>query len=721
MPSSSPARKRCVSSGLAAGVFAFSFLMLVDGLEAQDLRARAILSWQDFEADQSTASDFNQIYDLDWIKSVSEPTRYHLWFRARDSKADFLSGETRSSSDFLQLQAGGELRISFQEFRLLAQYNDISTYIGSTESRDRDLERGRLLLGWMPESLPDLTVEAIRQDFFDRPRGDETSDTRDRATLFEDWGALQASLSFLDTEFDDLGSQSLRATQEIQGNVLYSDTYWDGLLSASGRLAINDTELDEQGTGAGTGTLREQIQVFTAASGIDETPSNGRDETLQPTPGLVDGFFVPIGISLGPNGQTFVNVALDFGRTAEVGEVRLYVRDITGDPLLVGGPIDWTVYASLDQLDWVPLTGVTQSFDSARSFYELTFGAVPTRFLKVVSFGLNVVETELVEVEAFELSTIAPGESRRTDRESVTGVASIGARFSERVRAYWNGRRTRFTRQVEGGAETRTDDDDHTLGLVVQPTTKTDVAVRYRYTSQDQTDGFSRTFEQWRADVSYYPRSGIDLTLQALRSEDDAANRLIETQGLALRSHANLLRTIDVRLDVGETENEVVLENETITRRFVTGYTIMRLTEGLQATATINRTENDVEEDLLPGQDPLSLPSETRWTIELFWRGGPPLGVTGRYGQVETNDLSTDTRTLNVQWTPFQGGNIYLNMIYDENVDSFSRRTFRRFSITPRWFVNRTTTLDADYSVFDFSGATESSQRTVRINLTFRL
>ena len=680
-----------------------------------------MLSWQDFETDQQTASDFDQIYNIDWIKSVSEPTSYHLWLRANDSTGDFTNSQVRTNTDFLQLQLGGEITINSKEFRLLGRYNDISTYFGSTDSRDRDLETGRLLLGWMPESLPDLTLEAVRQDFFDRPRAEDRTDSRERATLFEDFGAVQASLSLRQTEVDDSGLGSARETEEIQGNLLYADTYWSGRVTASGRLAFNATELDERGTGTEGGGLREPIQILTAASGIDETPANGRDDVLRPTPGLIDGAFVPIGIALGPTGETFVNVALDLTRTAEVGEVLLYVRDPSGDLVRTGGPLEWTVYTSLDKLDWVPLTGVAQRFDSGRSLYELTFESVPTRFLKVVSFGLNVVDTELVEVETFEISLIGPGERRRSDLRTTTGVVALNGRITERVQGFWSGRWNRFRRQPEGGEEIRTDDDDHTVGLVIEPTRDTNVTLRYRHTGQTQTDSFDRNFDEWRLNATYAPRTGLNLTLDAARSEDDAPNREVNTQLLALRGNARLLRAVDIRLDVGESENEVVLENETVTRRFVNGYSILRLTKGLQATATINRIASDVEEDLLPGQDPLSLPSETRWSIELYWRGGAPLALTGRYGQVRSGGFSTDTRTLNVQWTPFQGGNIYLTMAFDENFDSVTRRAFRRLLIAPRWNINRHTTLNLNYTVFEFGGASNSSQRTAAVNLSYRL
>ncbi len=709
-------RRRGRAIWIALGTVA---LCSVDGVHARGVTGRALITWQSFQTEAQTSEGLRQTYDLGLRRALSDPVHYRVWFRADGADNDLELAADRTSNRFQQIKVGGEVIAAFPKVQIKVVYDNVATDLRGERSGSRDLTRGTAELAWRPDGLPQLSVEAEHRGFSDEFRGEDLTDSRLQATVSDELGPVSFAATLRTTDLDDQRG-ALRRTDEALLQAGVNLSFWEDRITTSAQIFAIESRFDERGVGAGEVPVAERVPVAGASSGIDQTPEDARDQPLEPAGGLIDGLFVPVGISLGPSGRTFRNVALDFGRVADVDEVRLYVRDAAGDLVPTGGQLDWRVYTSDDTRDWVrAFAGVVTRFDAARSLYEVRFTQLTTRHLKLVTFGLNVVDTELVEAEAYDNRPIGPGERRRTDSSLASTSVSVTARPNDRVTASWSGRWNVFERQPEGGAKTTTDDRDQYASLLVEATPWADLLVRYEGRETTLTEGFRQDYEQWAAELVLTPRAGLDFRVEVLRNTDETDERRLETEGLALKSHARLWRSVDLRLDLGELESDIQPGGRTLTRRFASAWVIAQLTTALQLTATLTELDSELSGPGPPTVPGVVSPDERRWGLELYWRAGSPLGVGVRFGRAETDDFSADLRSLRLEWTPFRGGALRLGTLYDEEADTASRRTFRRLSLTPGWTINRHASLNLNYTIFEFDD--DQTRRTESLLMNFQV
>src|SRR5262249_50574016 len=136
-----------------------------------------------------------------------------------------------------------------------------------------------------------------------------------------------------------------------------------------------------------------QVTIPSAAVSHDETPADSRDVPPLFSPSLTDAnFAASAGVSLRPDGLSFQNIFVDLGRFAALDEFRVFVRDSGGNFVKTGGLIEWTVYTSINNLDWTPIPGsTTTGFITTQSAYDVNFPQTAARYFKFVSFGTNSI------------------------------------------------------------------------------------------------------------------------------------------------------------------------------------------------------------------------------------------------------------------------------------------------------------------------------------------
>lgn len=695
-------------------------LVLATVTLADDLGGRAIISWRQFDDELATSSGYSQDYDLWYNRAVSESLRYRIRFGAEMADNSFdAAGEDRDS-EFREYEAVGELLFSLPKLRFRTNYEGFNTFFENGQSDSRDLGRGTAQLDWLPDLMPNLSLWADRRHVNNDARDDEMTELILQATIFEDLGPWSLSGTARTNQVDDEFGE-VRDTDDLLGNVSFTDSFYDGRLSTSARLFLLDSARRER-TGFVGDIPGRRLVIERLLAVIDPTPDDARDVTPNPEPLLIDNQFSPTGIALGPAGQSFLNVALDMGRLVRMDRIFLYVRDPSGNPILTGGPLDWSAYVSDNELDWVRLTaGVRSRFDPTRSLYEVTVPGVSTRFIKVVNFGLNVVDTDLVEVEAFEAGNTVSGEDFETEQRLGTLEGSISARPADWSQLSWSGRWNTSVRTPEGGSDERTDDSYHLVSARFDTADWSDLLLNYQHREEKQPGGFQRDFDQFTTEVGFLPREGIDLRLQAYTSRDRAQDSRIDTDGLILRTQTLLWRALDLRLDLGqEWSDQQVPFTQDVTRRFANFWTIWQMNNQVQMTATLTTSRDDIE---APGIVLDMVQDNYRWWVETYWRPGPPLALTARLGNAGGEDFSADIRRYQVQWNPFRGGSLAIGMVYDEDVDTDANRTFRRLLLTPSWRLNPHARLQADYTRTESSGAGAVKQRveSVLVSLTLNL
>jgi hypothetical protein len=457
---------------------------------------------------------------------------------------------------------------------------------------------------------------------------------------------------------------------------------------------------------------------------VDDTPTDDRDVTPRLVGALLDGNLDrPSGVSLGPEDRSYQNVALDLGRSAAVGTVRVIVRDAAGRPVPFGGGVRWDVYVSLDGAAWNLLpTLATTTFVAAPSYYEVRFTQVTTRFLKVVSFGTNTVDTRLTEVQAFERVELAAGELRHTDILLGNVVLSLSARPIDEVRLSYDGLLNDLRQESDDRPETTSRGVDHFLSGEVDPWRVLGFVARYQLRGLTQTAGYSQDYEAWTGIVRLRPLDGLEQSVEYTRSTEDNAGIRSTGTTLVLHFFARPYDALDLTLDAGRNHQQYELAGGDVERSFVSGTANAQLTRNLRLLlgASFSNSDYGLEAPVDPN---VGLPAQKdeRIAAEAYYRASVQLAVSVRVGWADTGDVSGLLQRYHLDWYPFPGGALRIGAQYDQDIDGLTGREARRFSFTPAWQINRRMILNFNYTNTDVPSDPAARTRTFATTLTVTL
>lgn len=142
------------------------------------------------------------------------------------------------------------------------------------------------------------------------------------------------------------------------------------------------------------GDVLERVSIVTGLHREDPSPEF---DALAGLSGLNDGnrtLATDPAIDIG-GAHVDQNIGVDLGFSRRASAIYLY----TDRP---SGSVAWRLLSSEDNLTWSPAGTASSEFNPALLRYELTFGDVEARYLKVVNAGLNpVAEVFVTEIEVF--------------------------------------------------------------------------------------------------------------------------------------------------------------------------------------------------------------------------------------------------------------------------------------------------------------------------------
>jgi hypothetical protein len=691
-----------------------------------DLSGRAILSWQQFDGHTFTTDGFHQTYDARWERQVTTPFRLRLSLRAEEDDGGRDAGFGRASRSFSQLQPGAELLYTLPRFELQGTFDRIRTS-GTSESgvtSERTLERNVGRASWRPDGLPAFTLLAESRGSEDPGIALNRVEKLLQGTVDYNWRGLVATAMARHTTLDDGQENFARESDERQGLLGYDGTFFRGRLTTSANVLLSSNALDERATGGATTSLRP-LTVTRASHSLDDTPTDDRDAAPRQVGTLIDGELDrPSGISVGPEDRSYQNVAMDFGRAAAVGTARVIVRDAAGRPVPFGGAVRWDVYVSQDGSAWNLLPALaTTTFVAAPSYYEVRFAQVTTRFLKLVSFGANTVDTRLTEVQAFERVELAAGELRHTDILLGNVVLSVNARPVERVLLSYDGLLNDLRQESDDRPETTSRGMDHFLSGEVDPWRVLGFVARYQRRGLTQTAGYSQDYEAWTGIVRLRPLDGLEQSVEYTRSTEDNAGIRSTGTTLVLHVFARPYEALDVTLDAGRNQQQYALANGEVERTFVSGTANAQLTRNLRLLLGASFSNSDYGRGEAPVDPNVGLPAQKdeRIAAEAYYRASVQLAVSVRVGWADTGDVSGLLQRYHLDWYPFPGGALRIGAQYDQDIDGLTGRQARRFSFTPAWQVNRRMILNFNYTNTDVPSDPAAGTRTLSTTLTVTL
>ena len=405
-----------------------------------------------------------------------------------------------------------------------------------------------------------------------------------------------------------------------------------------------------------------------------------------------------VGLSLGPDGASFLNLAGDIGRNERVDEIRIVVRDAAGNPLRTGGgPVTWDAYVSDDGQLWRPMADVTSSFDATRSLYSVTFPLTTARWFKVVNFGVNAEASFITELQFLYHARVVPGAGRNGEQGTYNAAVSVNYRPAKNLTLAYGGAYSALRQEYETFAPVETASIDHMLSLDYDFARVWSARGQVSLRDVDAYNQVAERAETYLAALDYAPTRRLLLTLENSRQTQTLLGVPNTIETIALRANGQPLRALTITLDAGFQTQTVDGLSGSAERKFVNLLTSARLTRTtrLQLTGTLQRATSDSTD---PASLLLGAVRDDRAYAELIWQPGRPLLVSTRIGYVSSEVLSGFTQRVRLEWYPFGGGTVSLAATYDEDIDPLVDRRARRMVFSPRWAMNRFVTFDVNYT-----------------------
>ena len=697
-----------------------TILLLANRAGAQDVSGRALLAFQDYNYGGLQTSGFRQTYDLHLDKVLTTTSLLRLYYREDDFQGTSQFVAVPQTSNLRQIQPMGEFIWNAPTVQVDArsEWFDINSRLGSTEEK-RKIQRTSGRLSWDPDGLPSFLLLGQRNG---------TTDTASSVQLTEDNALAQAKYTWRDLlltggeqytrSYDPDAGYDRRSTIH-QGELSYTTSRWGGKFTALADGQAQLARIDERAT-SGTATLvPTPVALSRALYAVDETPTDDHDHPLVPYPLLTDGNVnASAGISVGPDGLSFNNIAIDLGRLDRVDEIRVIVRDGAGAPLRNGGgAVTWDAYTSLDGLLWTPLSGAQTTFNAPLSLYSVTFTQTTSRWFKVVNFGVNADPTLVTEVQTYLHTTIAPGTSASGNQNLINGTLNVTLHPIDRLTFAYSSAYSMIRQDLTGQALQRSTNVEN-IG-----TFQYDARMWLSFRGQLLQNTASATGGDDSASgvtgyVDFIPTGKLRTTLELSRQTQnlDGTPFTVDTQALHITAY--VIKSFYMALDLGTQSQTVTSDGASADRQFMTLMGNAQLSPSLRVllTASVQRNRTDSTDPTLQLLGPSR---DDRYAGNFIWHPGQPLTLSARYGWVSGEELSGFTQQYHLEWYPFAGGTVSLGGSYDQDIDPSSDRRATRMIFNPRWMINRFATLDVNYtSVKTTFTSSMNQQRSLFATLT---
>jgi hypothetical protein len=711
-------------------ILAIALLLGVGGATARaqqhDLGADAILSYRFFGTEGSSSNGFNQIYDVSYQRQLSDPLHIRLFFRGEGNNANQTFSLVESQSSFWQLQPFVEVDYTLPQIQFIGRYEavGINSHFSDNVGRKQYVQRGWQTLNWLPLGLPSLTIHGEQFSNTDPTADIDQSQSLVSEAVNYTWRGLTLGqyAAYRTESLPNVGfSQS---AVDLQGIGQLQNSYLDGRLSVSAQAVGGLTHLEQTSSSTSGASVPTQVTIVAVSYAHDETPMDSRDAPPVLTPALIDADFkTSAGISLGLDAPSFQNVVLDLGRFVNVDAIRIFVRDSGGNLVPFGGLVRWDVYTTTNGTDWTSIGIANTAFILSLSAYEVTFPKTPLRWVKVVNFGVNSVDTRVTEVQAFFHTAFAAEQTRNTDVHFVTANVNVSGLLTNWLTLSYNGIFDDYTTVQTDRPDFQSQDNDQIVSLEFKPSRVWDLQLRYenrsynpRGATPDELNGYWGIFQ-------FTPNLNLQTTVEASRVHQNGGLDLT-SDTLRVTQYLKFLDALYMTVDGGETKSDSTRELLHTKTTFLDGAVYAQLRRSLRLTLAANLQKTDFSG---AGAAITGIASQElrRYYAELYYQPSSKLIVSGRYGYSDVAGLKGTIKSWRLQWYPFAGGTVGIGTIYTEDINSsqLSQR-FRQLQVMPTWVVNPHATITLNYNLLTLQNsavngipASTTSQRQFFVSL----
>jgi hypothetical protein len=669
-----------------------------------------------------TSRDYlRQTYQLRYTHQVSTPIGYNLGLLYQDDRGNHsgpVSGRDRSrqfapSAHFNWRIDGFSLVLS----SALTEGSAVDPLTNRSVSRSIQRYGGTSRLRLMQNA--ELIASGSRLAF----SGAGVDTTRDTAGLGFDWklGPMQILNMNRVDRYED---EATGLTRTVLGPTLSAQYAQAGPRWTLGaRYDFDYARTEQRALTLGSVSVPSDVPPVAGLYAVDDLPA---DTSMSSESRLIDGNLnASAGVDVGPTGASFQNVGLDMGRALALDELRVHVRNSSGQPLTFPGPVDWTVWASQDGIAWALVPGQTQTFSVVMSAYILEFTATTARFFKAVSFRVNTVETLVTEIQPFvEQQQVAAGETLVAHGVRQGVNLDVGANLAPKAYLSYVGQaHSSSTTGFEGRA--RYAGDTTSIGAVrLGPfgAYRFDVAATQYYTRSG--GGSDQSKFALSATTRYQPIERFTAAFEGYRALERIGAVRSTTTGATLSSSATVYDALIAGASLG-LSRQALETGDSADYLTGSGSAVAQVRRDLELRLDVS-AQRTVSEQGNPGQALASTPGLQRlvfhrYYAEARYRPSYQLDLLGRVGYAATPVGDGILRKLRVNWEPFPGGNVRLSFDYDVEFDALSGRSYQQISAAPQWLVNRHATLSLRYNDIRGSGATAIDQQSVNLSLSVML
>jgi hypothetical protein len=673
------------------------FLFLSIGpSRADDLGGRVILSYHETRSALLVTDEFVQNYDLRYQRMVTPAFQYKFFLRYLDTQGTTKQDNNVTDFRTRSFEPNFDINLNLEPFEFYSslQYRSLDTRQEPGGDQQQTSWRTLNRITWRPENLPTVAIQMDRKT--NEAIGSDTVDTDLLGTVDYTYKVLKFSYRYRFNQFDDRLVDLKKESNENQGQVTYEDKFWKNRLNITANYIVGYRDARETSTGRNPITVSEEVLPLKGLYSLDDTPLDATDRPMADTPALIDkNFLVSSGINIGtPGGVDFQNIGVDLGRSFVADQILVSVANPVGGAVLVGGAITWDVYVSRDGIRWtLVIAGTLAAFESSSSRYRISFPQTESQFFKVVTHGVNLVDTRVTEIQLFRQVTFNPGEEKTTTSLSQSGNLAAILRPLEKVTLTYNGYFNIF--RDESSDRPSTSNKDWTQGLIafLEPSPLWNETLQYQKRKQVPGAGQVRDTDSYSASINFFFVRNLFTTFTAAMTEEKVDGETSTIfRSFTFHNDAILYPNWNASLDLGFSRQEDSTTGQRTDTYKITGSSFAQLTKNLRWSLTPSASWSTLT-GLIE-----KTTQEKQVTTEFFYRPNREISATVRWGYLSAEDRSGLTQLYRFDWSPFRDAAIDFTGTYEASRDAVSQQDSDRLSAIARWNINRYSYLEVTYN-----------------------
>ncbi len=699
----------------------------------------------------SESDSLNRIFYLSFREPVTKMISYQFNLRSNWQDSDSTNEDGQVNTSYKRT-----VEPSMDLFLINPMYDVSTGYRQQEQWSTANLKNdGRLTtqfyytrMGLTPQSLPSLNLQLDRQRKFDYLSVSTTDSTNTIYTVNSAYAlpssdvSLRYTVNYTISE-NETPLQSTTKSDQNNFNGTFNSGYTGGFWNNRAVYSIvyqgNYTRNKSEQTVPETGIVLNKrlslggLHVAGSGDGVND------DGVLTNNSGLVDGNqSVSSGINLN---AAFHNIGIFVSSSSDVDRLYVYVnKDVDPDSNL-DGVNDWVVaWSNFNQdLSWtnIPIKDVNISVvDSSNDIYRYEIEFVTPQsasFFKVINRNASSVSNvEVTEIEAYgednvsgtllnvfsnynqQLNfsiTIDPWDKwkflfnysvDRADENPESPMNSMGGLlgniFSNKIKEDHLGFKSNASRNYSIASTWLT----HSL-----LTTTFRIQRNESFDDTDETDSTSNTYNL--AFVSA-PIPAVDASFTLIRNDSFSFNDKTSTNNTAVLSvGTELYRNVNMITDIGYTNSHSFVNDTKSSSRRLNGTIDALLTRKLSTTANYDFSWNESDG---------STSNSSNSTATITYRPGKFVNITGTFSFSDSNDESTTTEGILVDWLPVPA--IRMNVNYQHSATDPGPSTSDTVNSIITWYITRFADVRTTYGYTKTVAAQETESINMRTSLNCR-